>query len=118
MATSSAKPSPEDIYASDTSPAELNLRFQALGTEPFWSVKLVPNTATYTTPEDQKGTPAQYDFTFGKAGLRYEWKQDSRTFVLIITKGTCSDGMSDTVYAWKAALTIDGKTEQGCAREN
>jgi uncharacterized membrane protein len=117
-AAPAAMPSPEEVSASDTSPVELNMRFQALGTEPFWSVKLVPNTATYTTPEDQKGTPAQYDFTFNKDTLRYEWKQDARSFVLIITKGTCSDGMSDTVYAWKATLTIDGKAEQGCARQS
>lgn len=92
------------------------MRFQALGTEPFWSVKLGAGTATYTTPEDQKGSPAQHAFSFGKDTLRYEWKLDARTLVLIIAKGTCSDGMSDTVYEWKAALTIDGKTEQGCAR--
>lgn len=93
------------------------MRFQALGTEPFWSVKVGATIATYTTPENQTGTPVQYDFTFKQDTLRYEWTQDARAFVLVITKGLCSDGMSDTVYKWKAALTINGETQQGCARQ-
>ncbi len=52
----------------------------------------------------------------GDGGLLYAGQMQGRPIGLTIRAGQCSDGMSDTVYPYKSALTIDGKTEQGCAR--
>jgi uncharacterized membrane protein len=37
-------------------------------------------------------------------------------FILRVSPGKCSDGMSDTVYPFTAVLTVSGQTERGCAR--
>ena len=49
------------------------------------------------------------------AATRYSGTLDGQPFVLTLTAGTCSDGMSDTVYPLSAALTVNGEQRQGCA---
>ena len=69
----------------------------------------------YSTPENIGGTQALYSLTLGKGPLQYDWKLGKQSYRLVLERGTCGDGMSDRVYDWKATLTIDGKTERGCA---
>jgi uncharacterized membrane protein len=88
-------------------------RMVALGTEPFWSVEVMPASLVYSTPENQPGTIIAAQLTGdGIWSGRYNGQQ----FVLRIAVGKCSDGMSDTVYAWSATLTVAGRTERGCAK--
>jgi uncharacterized membrane protein len=90
--------------------------FQALGTEPFWSVFVEPGRLRYTTPENIKGT----DFPAKRSveGNAQVWTGtfEGSKFTLRIAPGTCSDGMSDTVYAYTALVAFAGETRQGCAR--
>ena len=90
--------------------------FQALGTEPFWSVYVEPGRLRYTTPENQEGTT----FTASRAvdGEAQIWTGtfEGSAFTLKITPGTCGDGMSDTVYPYTALVTMQDRTLRGCAR--
>ncbi len=94
--------------------------FQALGTEPFWSIEVLGDKLLYTSPEQQ--TPvaiAAHMEGMSKHGageLRYVGRMDGKAVVLTIALGICSDGMSDTVYAYTATFTWGERTEQGCAR--
>lgn len=105
---SGARPTP--------SPSASNPRMQALGTEPFWAVDISPGQLRYSTPENQTGTPIASTATTDGRRVIHTGQMDGKPVSLTIEPGTCSDGMSDTVYQWKATLTIDGRTEQGCAR--
>ena len=107
-----AKPSPK-VAAPKPEPAKL--RFQALGTEPFWAVDVMAGKLRYSSPEVSGITFASTEKKDGK-GTRYSGSMNGQAISLLVEPGKCSDGMSDTVYQWKAALTIAGKTEQGCAR--
>ena len=107
-----AKPSPK-VPAPNPEPAKLH--FQALGTEPFWSVDVLASKLRYSSPEVSGITFASTEKKDGK-GTRYSGSMNGQAISLLVEPGKCSDGMSDTVYQWKAALTIAGKTEQGCAR--
>lgn len=90
--------------------------FQALGTEPFWSVYVEPGRLRYVTPENQEGThfPAKHSVE-GEAQV-WTGTFEGGPFTLRIAPGTCSDGMSDTVYAYSALVAFKGETLQGCAR--
>ena len=91
-------------------------RYQALGTEPFWSLEVLPGKLIYTSPEVQPGIAVTYTLTGQGKQLRYSGTLQGKPMVLTIEPGECSDGMSDTVYPYKASFTWGDRTEQGCAR--
>lgn len=89
--------------------------FEAFGTEPFWNVAVDHTTLTYT----QVGEPDR-TLTATKGGSpeapTYTGSGQT-TFSLTITKGECSDGMSDNTYHYKAVFTYGDKTLNGCAHQ-
>jgi uncharacterized membrane protein len=115
-------PPAEQAAAVEISPAAPELapvpeqNFQALGTEPFWAVEVTSGRLRYSTPENQQGS----DFPARRAieGDAQVWSAtfEGSHFTLRIAPGTCSDGMSDTVYAFTALVAFAGETRQGCAR--
>lgn len=94
--------------------------FQALGTEPFWSFEVLDGKLLYTSPEQQTAVAIEAHVTaigkHGDGGLVWEGRMDGKPVILTIREGQCSDGMSDTVYPYKATFTWGERTEQGCAR--
>ncbi|MGB7656261.1 MAG: hypothetical protein WBL74_12335 [Novosphingobium sp.] len=101
----------------NTRPATTTLHLRAFGTEPFWAIDIAPGQLRYSSPELQDGKAFAASSSPEGKGVRYSGTLDGKAISLLIEPGTCSDGMSDTVHKWTAALTIDGKTEQGCARQ-
>lgn len=91
-------------------------QYQALGTEPFWSLASSPGSLRYSSPEALDGITFQVTTAFEGEVTRYTGALQGKPVVLEIKPGTCSDGMSDTVYPYKAAFTWGDRTEQGCAR--
>jgi uncharacterized membrane protein len=91
-------------------------RMQALGKEPFWSFEVIDKKLIYTSPETEVGVAIQSTFELDGNKMRYSGILDGKTVILVIERGTCSDGMSDTIYAYKAVFTWGEQTEQGCAR--
>lgn len=91
-------------------------QYQALGTEPFWSLTSSPGSLRYSSPEALDGISFRVRTEFDGEVTRYTGTLQGKPVVLEIKPGTCSDGMSDTVYPYKAAFTWGERTEQGCAR--
>ncbi len=92
-------------------------QFQALGTEPFWSLDVMPGKLRYSSPENLKGTAFSSSETKDGAAVRYTGTLEGKAVTLTIEPGTCSDGMSDTVYPYKATFVWGDQTQQGCARQ-
>jgi uncharacterized membrane protein len=98
-------------------PSPAATRFKALGTEPFWSIEVGSGLLRYSSPENLKGTGfAAIEAPLGK-GWRFAGTLESKPVVLVIEPGECSDGMSDTVYAYTARFSWGTQTERGCAKK-
>jgi hypothetical protein len=85
------------------------------GTEPFWSGQVSDGSLTYTTPENQRGATIAVARFAGRNGLSYSGDLEGQPFVLAITPGKCSDGMSDRSYPYAVTLQVKGEQRQGCA---
>lgn len=109
------------VTASDTQaysgiPADETVHFT--GTEPFWGGEVSGNELTYTTPENQSGERIAVDRFAGRNGVSFSGDLDGAPFVLAITPGECSDGMSDRTYPFAVALQVRGEQRHGCAWTN
>ena len=71
------------------------LRFT--GTEPFWGGSVTGNSLIYSTPENQEGATIPVERFAGRNGLSFNGTLDGGEFVMAVTPGACSDGMSDRV---------------------
>ncbi|BCL36780.1 hypothetical protein NSMS1_32270 [Nostoc sp. MS1] len=91
------------------------------GTEPFWSVTISRKGIVYSTPESRQnfpyvapvtasGRPADVVRVYRLRG------SNNITSTLVIRKGSCSDGMSDTKYPYSAVYISGNKVLEGCAR--
>lgn len=88
---------------------------RAVGTEPFWNVIIADGRLTYTTPEDMEGQAIPVRRFAGNSGVAFNGTLDARPFDLVVTKGACSDGMSDRTYPFTATLQIGEEQRTGCA---
>lgn len=88
----------------------------AIGTEPFWSVKVEGTTLTLTRPD----APPRL-FTAPGAAIqpgRSTWvakAEDGAQLTLTIYASECSDGMSDRKYPWTAEVALFDQSLRGCA---
>jgi uncharacterized membrane protein len=85
------------------------------GTEPFWGGQASGSSLTYTTPENQKGETIAVSRFAGRNGVSFSGDLGGVPFVLAITPGKCSDGMSDRSYPFAVTLQVKGEQRQGCA---
>jgi uncharacterized membrane protein len=116
----SAAPSPTStvVTAADTqaysgiAPDEV-VRFT--GTEPFWGGQVSGQALTYTTPENQSGEMIAVDRFGGRNGISFSGELGGMPFVLAVTPGQCSDGMSDRRYPFTVTLQVKGEQREGCA---
>ncbi len=108
----------EEISASDTlvaSPADPV--YQLIGTEPFWGLRIDRSGLRFTTPDDSVGIR----FGYARAilhgdSLRWNSVASSGSLVeAVIVRESCSDGMSDKVWPWRARVQIDTTRYAGCA---
>lgn len=90
-------------------------RITALGTEPFWNIEVAGDLATYATPELPDGATIELRRFTGQGGLGFSGKWEGRSFDLLVTPGTCSDGMSDRTYPYVATLQLGDERREGCA---
>lgn len=85
--------------------------FDAVGTEPFWGVKVRGQTVTLSRPDaadvvTTSPTPEAMGDTLVYWGT---------PFNLTILNRACSDGMSDRKYAYEAEVRIGDDVLKGCA---
>ena len=85
------------------------------GTEPFWGGKVTGSTLTYSTPENIDGTQISVERFAGRGGLSYSGQHSEAPFDVTITRGQCSDGMSDRTYPYTVTLSVEGEQRSGCA---
>nr|WP_166177376.1 hypothetical protein [Altererythrobacter segetis] len=85
------------------------------GTEPFWGGEVSTGVLTYTTPENQAGETVAVDRFDGRNGISFSGELADMPFVLAVTPGRCSDGMSDRSYPFTVTLQVKGEQRNGCA---
>jgi len=97
-------------------PANDTLAFHAIGTEPFWSLDVGPTGLRFRTPEDTLGAlfPPVAALASGDT-LRWTTSSGSASVEARLWPGTCSDGMSDRVWPYHAAVRLDTTAYRGCA---
>lgn len=93
--------------------------FVCLGNEPFWSVDIIPSEKIIALKD--VGSEKTYTFPYKPAKvsgntLTYQTSNDKKQSIkILITKQTCSDGMSDRRYNYYAQVSINEKRLRGCA---
>lgn len=95
---------------------DLPLRFRALGTEPFWSVQVQDGKLTYSTPDMPDGLTVPATLRRSGQIVTYSATIDGKPLELEVSRQTCSDGMSDTVYPLAVIRRIGPDIQRGCAR--
>jgi uncharacterized membrane protein len=102
--------------ASAAVPAPGTPAFHAVGTEPFWSLDIGPSGLRFTTPEDSAGirTPAVPAEARGDS-LHWSAAVERASLDVMLWPGDCSDGMSDRVWKYHAAVRVDTTAYRGCA---
>ena len=85
------------------------------GTEPFWGGEVSGGALNYTTPENQAGALVAVDRFAGRNGISFSGDLDDKPFMLAVTPGKCSDGMSDRTYPFVVTLQVKGQQRKGCA---
>ena len=89
--------------------------YRLVGTEPFWGGTVASGRVLYQTPENESGEPVAVSGSLAPAREVYSGTLAGAPFVLTLTSGPCSDGMSDNVHAFTAELVVAGETRHGCA---
>lgn len=89
---------------------------RALGTEPFWAVRIEGRCVTYSHPEDQAGTRVWTRYAPTTDGGLWRGSLGGRPFELRTRSAPgCSDGMSDRSYPVGVELLVNGEKRNGCA---
>ena len=88
--------------------------FRAFGTEPFWNVNVENTKVTYTTPQDQAGVVMEGTRRALADGVKITGLHDGKAFVLTVSSGTCSDGMSDNTYSLVSTFRHGDIDLKGC----
>ncbi len=92
-------------------PSQPSNTYNALGTEPGWTLKITPGRLYYegnygATKIDAPRPEPRTTFN----GHRYE----TARLTVDVTHSQCSDGMSDRLYEDSVTVTADGKSVKGC----
>lgn len=95
---------------------DLSQPVTALGTEPFWSVRIRADGIEY----DGVDRPLRRGANPGPSleGQTAVWATDTgdgNALVVTLTPGPCSDGMSDRTYPLTARVEVGAETLNGCA---
>ena len=91
--------------------------FTCIGTEPFWSLQVEGNVASYSTPDAVSSSIVFDPFAvapnnltqFGAMGRR--GPAEAPNLSLSVSRSLCSDGMSDILYGLSALLLVRDREE-------
>ncbi len=121
LASCTTGPKPGGASKPAPTPVQEVFEYVCMGTEPFWSVEITAAGIYFSTPEIAK---TAYPYKAPKttdAGAVYETEAMiggvKSKLKVTVSPGACSDGMSDTEYAYFSEVVRDGETLKGCARE-
>ena len=118
--TGAPAPPPADAPVAARPPvmvSDFSQPMTAVGTEPFWSVKVEGTRLTLSRP-DEPDMVAEAPGAAIKPG-QAQWfarAADGRTLAVTFYVSACSDGMSERAYPMTAEVTLDGSAAMyGCA---
>ncbi|WP_028747041.1 COG3650 family protein [Rhizobium mesoamericanum] len=100
---------------SPTAPADFVGDLNALGTEPFWAIKIRTDGLTFSRPGAEDVKIANPGPVIAQDRATWTIVNGPTPLKLTLTKGNCSDGMSDRHYTLNAVLVFADKTMYGCA---
>lgn len=86
-----------------------------VGTEPFWGGTVTGTEFLYTHLENQTGERIAVKRFAGNSGLGFSGTRNGQPLDLMITRGVCSDGMSDRSFPYTATLRLGVEQRSGCA---
>jgi len=92
-------------------------RYTCLGTEPFWHVKIEPDSGIIYNEMEEGIT--RYPYTMPrKEGAKtiFESSRSGSKIKITIEAGECSDGMSDEDYPYTCTVEKDKAKFSGCAK--
>ena len=88
--------------------------YEALGTEPFWSIRIENGRMTYDTSNGGGfSVPAPAPQESGDGRI---WRTPRIT--LHVRHAECRDGMSEQLYVDTVRAVVDGQTLEGCGGAN
>lgn len=87
-------------------------QFVASGTEPFWSLRVLPTGWVLERPDSP---PLQATIAAEKSGNGYAWISASPKARVELTPGYCADGMADAASAWQVRIELGDVRLTGCA---
>ena len=97
--------------------------FVAGGNEPSWNLRINEDTSTFSTPSNSwafstgmSPHDAFFSTAHGNTTLRFNNTRKNTELVVQLEKKPCADTMADAWSAFKAKVTIDGRTFTGCGR--
>lgn len=97
-------------------PGAIETSFRAIGTEPFWSVRIEHNQMTLSRPYDQQVTDniVLTETLADRHGRAYEARYGGQSLEFRIAHQLCEDQMAGAQYPAQVRLTLDGETFKGC----
>lgn len=83
--------------------------FRGKGTEPFWDIEIKKNGEIYFSSLNEGNVIFKFDTSRTKPlkegfGIIYQAKSEDANIMAILTKGSCSDGMSEKEYTYKVEV--------------
>ncbi len=109
------KPTPAPVPPPPKAPAgSYSGNFHLIGTEPFWNVAITPNGITLERPDRPNVTASNPGPVVSGNSATWTGRFAQSRLIVTLTHKTCSDGMSDRVYAYEAEVTLWGTVLKGC----
>jgi uncharacterized membrane protein len=94
--------------------AAFRVDFSARGTEPFWGVDIKGTDIVLTRPDAGPATAANAGLAATESQAIWTAQAGATPVTVTVTKGDCSDGMSDLKYGYTAEVVWGAETLKGC----
>jgi uncharacterized membrane protein len=98
-----------------TSASQWAQDINAVGTEPFWGLEIAKDRMILSGPDRQDLVVTHGAPRITETSAVYEGSAGGVAVKVILTPGTCSDGMSDRTYPYVAEVQTGAETLEGCA---
>lgn len=97
-------------------PGAIETSFRAIGTEPFWSVRIDQDQMTLSRPYDQQliDNIVLTETLANRHGRAYKAQYDGHSLEFRIAHQLCEDQMAGAQYPAQVRLTLDDETFMGC----
>ncbi len=108
-------PAPAPAPAPAAEPgAAFKVDFSARGNEPFWRVDIKGTNVVLTRPDAPAATATNAGLAATDAQATWTAQAGATAVTVTLTKGDCSDGMSDLKYSYSAQVVWGAETLKGC----